>query len=157
MGKYVIITFNVILLLLLSHTVTSYTINYADITVDEAYEMDRSETDVIFIDIREIKSFIKENIKVTNTRICVPFWSLFFYESHKPIDRIITLGLFIMMVKGKNVILYCNIGKTSGEILTHLSGYTCYDDTYFYNMVGGIEAWKEAGYPLNDHWNRINN
>ena len=61
------------------------------------------------------------------------------------------LHLFLFMFRGKHktFILYCNTGKTSGEILKRFEFHQCRVPGSFCNMAGGIEAWKEAGYPVN--------
>ncbi|MCX6665252.1 MAG: rhodanese-like domain-containing protein [Euryarchaeota archaeon] len=149
MNKYSIIPTFVILFLLICPIVTSVP-HYTNITAEEAYKMGISNKDIIFIDIREYKSFLKERIQMPDKVKCIPYYLIFRYKDPIPgnPDRSSIIDIFGVMLKNKNVILYCNIGKTSEFIAYVVSKYSTWEDDHVYNLIGGIEAWKEAGYPV---------
>jgi rhodanese-related sulfurtransferase len=63
------------------------------------------------------------------------------------------LSSFITIYQGKQIILYCRTGVRSQNAAALLvaNGFT----GTIYNMLGGITAWKEAGYPTKANSNEI--
>ena len=147
--KYMIISLSVIFLLVMSPIVISTRI-YTNITAEEAYKMGISNKDTIFIDVRDYKTFSKERIEMPNKVKCIPYY--FMYRFKDPIpgnpDKSRIIDILGVIFKNKNVILYCNIGKTSEFLANKLSGYPIWGDIHIYNLIGGIDAWEEAGYPV---------
>ena len=147
--KYTIMSLSAILLLSISPIVTSMP-HYTNITVEKAYTMGISNKDIIFIDVRDYNSFLKERIEMPDKVKCIPYY--FIYRFKDPIpgspDKSRIIDIFGVMLKNKNVILYCNIGKTSEFIAYVVSKYSMWEDNQVYNLIGGIEAWKDAGYPV---------
>ena len=101
---------------------------YTDITVDTAKQMIDAEPGIIVLDVREQSEFDSGHIEGA-TLIPVP---------------ILEYGLNVLD-KEKKIIVYCQSGVrsvTASEILVK-NGFH-----YVYNMLGGIIAWSEAGYPI---------
>ncbi|MCX6665677.1 MAG: rhodanese-like domain-containing protein [Euryarchaeota archaeon] len=146
MNKYIYMPLSLILLLIITPIASS--IPYTNITSEEAFNMGLNKN-TVFIDVRGYKDFIKEKIKMPRV-FCTPYWSLFSYKDdfREGMGDRITLTLFSKILKNKNVIFYCNIGKTSEDITKHFLLYEMFSDSRFYNLIGGIKAWEEAGYPV---------
>jgi rhodanese-related sulfurtransferase len=114
---------------------------FTNITVQEAWEMLQCPCDgvQIPIDVRTLKEFLDE-------RIDTPY----FYNRPRlfPLQLMYKEFLFHFFMwqhSSEEIILYCRSGKRSfaaAKILVENNF-----DGKIYNMVGGIEAWKEAGYP----------
>ncbi len=110
-----------------------------NVTVDEVWDMLQSNGGQIPIDVRTFKEFINERIKTPykeNRARNFPLqllWKDFF------------LHIFMKRYSGKEIILYCHSGNRS-----YISAKILVENNFngkIYNMVGGITAWKNAGYP----------
>ena len=113
---------------------------YTDITVEEAWTFlnDTSNGIQFPIDVRYDNEWKDEHIDTPppeNPRHhCVCEW-----------DNLTILEEFMSMYAGNEIIIYCRSGGRSvsaSEILVD-NGFT----GTIYNMLGGITAWKEAGFP----------
>jgi len=112
--------------------------DYIDITVEEAWDLLISTENGIQIpiDVRGFQVWWSE-------RIDTPY-----PEDPKQHNDFGGDGVqeFMSLFDGEEVILYCNVGGTSSraaEILV-ANGF----NGTIYNMVGGINEWKEEGYPV---------
>jgi rhodanese-related sulfurtransferase len=123
--------------------------DYIDITVYEAWEMLNSTGDgkQILIDVRRWDEYSTERIKP-------PFpedWPRWFpYELTSggpgPIkNEGILLKIFMSIYKDKEIIIYCRTSSRSGIVAQILvdNGF----QGIVYNMLGGINEWKAAGFP----------
>ncbi len=115
-------------------------LNYIDITVQEArdYLFDTSNGIQIPIDVRSDGEWLNE-------RIDTPFPE-FPRQSEK--DEIFDYEGYLQFVEsydGNEVILYCKSGGRSSSVANMLISRG-FNGTV-YNMLGGIDAWKTAGYP----------
>ncbi|MCB0516229.1 MAG: rhodanese-like domain-containing protein [Chitinophagales bacterium] len=92
--------------------------------------LDNNSDNIILVDVRtpeEVAQGIIDGAKV------IDFSSSDFGDQIKQLPE------------GKKVIMYCAVGGRSARACAMLSG-TGRGDVY--NLRGGIEAWKRAGYPL---------
>ena len=115
--------------------------DYININVDEAWNLlsDTSNGIQIPVDVRTDSEWKSERIDTS------------FPEDprHYTLSKLQTergLQEFISMYDGSDIILYCKSGGRSSNaayILSH-SGFS----GTIYSMVGGITAWKNAGYPI---------
>lgn len=113
---------------------------YTDLTVEEAWNLlsNVSNGIQIPIDVRTDPEWAMEHIDTPapeNPRHhCVCEW-----------DNETILQEFMALYAGKEIILYCKSGTRSVNAANILvdNGFT----GTIYNMLGGINAWKEAGYP----------
>jgi rhodanese-related sulfurtransferase len=113
---------------------------YIDITVEEAYILltDTSNGIQIPIDVRLDSEWKVEHIDTPSPENprhhCSCAWS-----NQEILDE------FISIFEGNEIIIYCRSGvrsRDASELLVenNFSGI-------IYNMLGGINAWKDAGYP----------
>jgi rhodanese-related sulfurtransferase len=114
--------------------------NYIDITVEEAYILltDTSNGIQIPIDVRTDDEWKTEHI-VTPSPENPKHHCYFDWDTEEILNEFITL------YDGNEIIIYCKSGgrsRNAAEILVenNFSGI-------IYNMLGGITAWKEFGYP----------
>jgi rhodanese-related sulfurtransferase len=113
---------------------------YEDITVTEAYALltDTSNGIQNPIDVRTTGEWRAE-------RINTPYPE---FSRHFALSRLSGIGIqeFITLYEGNTIILYCQSGgrsKSAAQILSD-NGF----NGTLYNMMGGITAWKKAGYPI---------
>ncbi len=113
---------------------------YKDITVTEAYALltDTSNGIQIPIDVRTTGEWRTE-------RINTPYPE---FPHHFELSRLNETGIqeFISLYENSTVIIYCQSGgrsRSAAQILSD-SGF----NGTLYNMMGGINAWKNAGYPI---------
>jgi len=115
-------------------------LGYIDITVEEAWELlkDTSNGIQIPIDVRTDSEWAEEHIDTSSP------------ENSKhhclcELENQTTLQEFISLYEGEEIIVYCRSGARS------VSASNMFVDNGFvgiiYNMVGGINAWKDAGFP----------
>ena len=111
---------------------------YTNITVHEAWEMFNSTSDGIQtpIDIRRDDEWNAEHINTPPPENPVHYANL---------QEGVGLEEFMEQYADKEVVLYCRSARRS-FVATELlidNGFT----GTIYNMIGGINAWKDAGYP----------
>jgi rhodanese-related sulfurtransferase len=112
------------------------------ISVHKAYEMLMSTSNGIQtpIDIRTVEEWKKERIKTPAPQNPVNYPDLH-----------IGVGLneFMTNYEGKEVIIYCKTGIRSDQALDLLilKMFEGEFNGYVHNMIGGIDAWIDAGYP----------
>lgn len=113
---------------------------YIDITVEEAWNMlnDSSNGVQIPIDVRTDSEWANEHINTPAPEKprhhCVCEW-----------DNETILQEFMSFYEGKEIIIYCRSGSRSVTASNMLvdNGFV----GTIYNMLGGINAWKAAGFP----------
>ena len=103
-------------------------IDYGDVTVEQAKELIEKKSSLVLLDVRTDWEFDSGHIEGA---INMPVDDL--QQRHaelKPNDEIL---------------VYCRTGNRSAKAMQILkdNGYS-----KVYNMEGGIEAWKKAGYPI---------
>ena len=112
------------------------------ISVDKAYDMLTKTSDGIQtpVDIRTTEEWEKEHIKTPEPENPVNYPDL-----HKEVG----LDEFIAQYNNSEFILYCNTGTRSSEAVDLLIEKIVFDgfDGYVHNMIGGMNAWKDAGHP----------
>ncbi|UCE15212.1 MAG: rhodanese-like domain-containing protein [Candidatus Bathyarchaeota archaeon] len=111
-----------------------YASPYTDIDVDTAYNMitNGSYPDLVVLDVRTQSEYdrghIYETVLVPHTELDARIGELTGRENHE-------------------IVVYCRSGVrsvTASEILDS------HNFTKVYNMLGGIQAWQSAGYPVLD-------
>lgn len=113
---------------------------YKNLNVKEASEMVK-EDDVFVLDVRTSSEFNSSHLKgatlipLTNT----------FGSNLKP-DQLLTSRID-EVPKNKKILVYCRTGRR-GEAASKILVNAGYLDVY--NMVGGINAWKDEGFPVVD-------
>ncbi|HIQ25430.1 MAG TPA: rhodanese-like domain-containing protein [Persephonella sp.] len=103
--------------------------NFEKISPEEAYNLIQKEKkDIFILDVRTPQE-VKVDGKIKGA-VLIPL-----YELSKKINQI---------PKDKNIIVYCRSGNRSISASRFLSslGYKVY------NLNGGINAWKEKGFPI---------
>ena len=122
------------------HITNRNTYGYEDITVTEAYALltDTSNGIQIPIDVRTTGEW-------RNERINTPYPE---FPRHFTLSRLSGTDLqeFISLYENTTLIIYCQSGgrsRSAAQILTD-NGF----NGTLYNMIGGINAWKDAGYPI---------
>ena len=111
-----------------------------DITVNEAWNLlnDISNGIQIPIDVRYDSEWVEAHIdtpKPENPK----------HHCHCSWENLNVLQDFIDLYQGKEIILYSNNGTNSTEAANTLVAHNF--DGIIYNMIGGINAWIQAGYP----------
>ena len=93
------------------------------------------EEGAVVLDVRSPEQYASEHIEGA---INIP------RERFDNLDRDRQLKKTIREWKGKNILVYCNTGTDSYAVTVKLRnrGYKAY------NLKGGIEAWKKAGFPI---------
>jgi len=106
---------------------TRVNIFYGDVTVDQSKELIETIETLVILDVRTVSEFKSEKIEGS---INIPVQELQ--------NRLGELE------KGDEILVYCKSGKRSSQAMGILTenGFSA-----VYNMIGGIEAWKQAGYP----------
>lgn len=114
---------------------------YLNISVDEAWKLVQNISDGIQIpiDIRPLEVFYTEHIH-TQSNLETTRWF-----DEKLFMKRVPLTLFNVVYKGEEVILYSQNGVDSARIAEVLVDHKFSGTVY--NMVGGIDAWINAGYP----------
>ena len=104
-------------------------VEYGDVTAQQAKNLIDSKPNLIIIDVRTLLEYETGHIE-GSINICVTSFPEQLFNTTNPNDEIL---------------LYCKTGMRSANALqiTQENGYL-----KVYNMVGGIEAWKSAGYPI---------
>lgn len=101
-------------------------ISYGDITVEQAKELIETNPSLVILDVRTEWEFgnghIEEAINI-------------------PVDDL--QGKLGELNRNDEILVYCRTGVRSSRAMQILieNGFT-----KVYNMLGGIEAWKQAGY-----------
>ena len=114
---------------------------YFNISVNEAWMLLQNTSNGIQIpiDIRTFKDFINERID-TPSSFEQPKWF-----GEKLFNQILTRSIYMIFYRGKEIILYSQDDDASTDVAQLLI-----DNKFtgtIYNMVGGINAWKNAGLP----------
>jgi rhodanese-related sulfurtransferase len=106
--------------------------NYQNITVDKAYSMSRNGSfpNLVFLDVRYQCEYDMGHL---DSAILIPY-----NELEMRIGE-------LEQRKNSEIIVYCKAGSRSQIACETLAKYNF---TKIYNMVGGIFAWIEAGYPI---------
>lgn len=102
-----------------------------EITVNQLLKRVEAGEAVYLLDVRTEAEFVDARLAFTNLR--VPYDLLEQHIDQLPQDR------------ETKIFCFCRIGRRSGIATRMLSekGYT-----QVYNVIGGITAWKEAGFEL---------
>jgi len=116
-------------------------IAYRDITPAEAYALLTTTANGIQcpIDVRTESEWRSERIDTPYPEHPLPFSSTRLSSSEGLQD-------FIQAYDGHTVILYCRTGGRSASSAQILEGSDFQGTVY--NLLGGITAWKNAGYPI---------
>ncbi|HDM67363.1 MAG TPA: rhodanese-like domain-containing protein [Thermoplasmatales archaeon] len=111
-----------------------------NVTVDEVWELlESTDTMEIPVDVRTRGEYIGERIKTPHLYDRPRLYPL------QLLQKNLYLKLFINWYSGKEIILYCRSGNRS-----YRAAKLLFENNFngvIYNMVGGIKAWKAAGYP----------
>jgi len=103
-----------------------YTTSYQNVSAKEAYELIQNNPNLIIVDVRGCKcSYNDEHIPNA-------IWDT------NPRDFYGTKN---------DLLIYCQTGVTSVEFCEKLVGHVY---GKIYNLKGGIQAWKAAGYEIED-------
>lgn len=126
--------------------------DYIDITVYEAWEMLNSTEDgkQILIDVRRWDEYYTERIKPPYPEDW-PRWFPYELTSGGPgplKNEGILLQIFMRIYKDKEIIIYCRTSSRTG-IVAQILVDNGFQGTV-YNMLGGINQWKAAGFPTVD-------
>jgi rhodanese-related sulfurtransferase len=115
--------------------------NYNDISTSEAWELlnDTSNGIQIPVDVRTDNEWLSERINTPFPEFPRHFDSYFFGIQEK-IDE------FKSLYDGNDVILYCHSGGRSANAAQILVNNNFNGQVY--NMLGGITAWRTAGYSI---------
>ena len=108
----------------LTHEKNKYTTTYENVTPQEAYNLIKNDSNLIVVDVRGCpchynKEHLPHAIWDTNVND--------FYNTTK------------------DLLIYCETGYTSTQFCKKLVGHVY---GRIYNLEGGIEAWKKAGYEV---------
>jgi rhodanese-related sulfurtransferase len=98
-----------------------------NVDIDTVYEI-QNDPDVFMLDVREQEEYDEKHIPGTNL---IPMSTI-----QNRLDEIPT---------DKTVIVTCRSGNRSDQV-TQFLRTNGFDNTH--NMTGGINAWQEAGYPV---------
>lgn len=105
--------------------------SYKDISVDEAYNLIKgAQTGIVVLDVRNQSEY---NLGHLYNAILIPV-----YELEDRIDE-------LQEHTNDPIIVYCKAGSRS-QIACEI--FASHGFTNVYNMLGGITAWMEAGYPI---------
>ena len=110
-----------------------------NVTVQDVWDMLESHSGQIPVDVRTLKEFINERIKTPYSNNKARSFSL------QLLSKEFFLHLFMRWYSGKEIILYCHSGNRSYRAAKILVENNF--NGKIYNMIGGITAWKNAGYP----------
>jgi len=102
--------------------------NYQNLTVEEARSFIQQNVDLVILDVRT-----KEEYDIVHLQNAVLI----------PVSELPTR--LSELDKSKKILVYCKAGgrsaKASGTLVSDGFGS-------IYNMLGGIDAWTQAGYPV---------
>lgn len=128
-SDHVYLFFIVILtLVFLSLPSTALATSYTDVTVSEAKTMIDSNPSLVILDVRNQSEYNSGHVR--NAKL-IPI-----YELESRLDE---------LDMNDKILVYCKLGgrsSTASEILSD-NGFL-----YVYNMLGGITAWMDEGYPV---------
>jgi rhodanese-related sulfurtransferase len=102
--------------------------NYADVTVAEAKAMIDSDLDLVVLDVRTPAEYGLAHLRMAKL---VPVGELMKRQNE--------------LNKSETILVYCRLGvrsRTASQILAS-SNFL-----HVHNMLGGITAWREAGFPV---------
>ncbi len=116
--------------------------DYFNLTVEEVWNLISNSTNgiQILIDVRTPEEYFNERIFTSSLLEKPRLFPLYMMQNNK-----ILLQFFITFYKDKEIILYCRSANRSFDatkilINNDFSGV-------IYNMMGGINEWKQAGLP----------
>lgn len=115
---------------------------YVNLTVEEVWDLinDSNNGIQILIDVRTPEEYFDERIYTSSFLEKPRLFPLYIMESNE-----LFLRFFIMLYRDKEIILYCRSANRS-FIATQILIYNDFSGT-IYNMMGGINEWKQAGLP----------
>jgi rhodanese-related sulfurtransferase len=108
---------------------------FKDVTAAEAYELIQANADnpaFVILDVRPAGDFAQGHIE---NAINIDYESESFKDQLKALDR------------GAAYLVYCRSGASSSQTLSLMAVYRFREA---YNLIGGIQAWQDAGLPLVD-------
>jgi rhodanese-related sulfurtransferase len=116
--------------------------NYINLTVEEVWDLIKNSNNgvQILIDVRTPEEYFNERIYTSCILEKPRLFPLYIMQSND-----FLLHFFIMFYKDKEIILYCRSADRSFEA-TKILINNDFTGT-IYNMVGGINEWKQAGLP----------
>ena len=105
--------------------------SYGDISIEQARRLIESNPDLVIVDVRTPEEFATGYLEGA-VNLCVECDAQLLLDNLDPND---------------DILLYCRTGRRSANALGVLreNGYE-----KVYNMLGGITAWTNAGYPIVD-------
>lgn len=105
--------------------------SYGDISIEQARRLIESNPDLVIVDVRTPEEFATGYLEGA-VNLCVEC------DAHLLLDN---------LDPNDDILLYCRTGRRSANALGILreNGYE-----KVYNMLGGIAAWTNAGYPIVD-------
>jgi len=105
--------------------------SYGDISIEQARRLIETDSDLVIVDVRTPEEFATGYLEGA-VNLCVECDAQLLLNNLDPND---------------DILLYCTTGRRSGNALEILreNGYE-----KVYNMLGGITAWVDAGYPTVD-------
>jgi len=103
--------------------------SYGDISIEQARRLIESNPDLVIVDVRTPEEFATGYLEGA-VNLCVECDAQLLLDNLDPND---------------DILLYCRTGRRSANALGVLreNGYE-----KVYNMLGGITAWTNAGYPI---------
>lgn len=103
--------------------------SYGDISIEHARRLIESNPDLVIVDVRTPEEFATGYLEGA-VNLCVECDAQLLLDNLDPND---------------DILLYCRTGRRSANALGVLreNGYE-----KVYNMLGGITAWTNAGYPI---------
>ncbi|MCK5030698.1 MAG: rhodanese-like domain-containing protein [Thermoplasmatales archaeon] len=116
--------------------------SYFNLTVEEVWDLIKNSTNgiQILIDVRTPEEYFNERIYTSSFLEKPRLFPLYVMQSNE-----LLLHFFIMFYKDKEIILYCRSDNRSFEA-TKILINNDFSGT-IYNMIGGINEWKQAGLP----------
>ena len=106
-------------------------LSYGDISIEQARRLIETNPDLVIVDVRTPEEFATGYLEGA-VNLCVECDAQLLLDNLDPND---------------DILLYCRTGRRSANALEILreNGYE-----KVYNMLGGITAWVNAGYPTVD-------
>lgn len=104
-------------------------VKYGDITVKQAKRLIETKLNLVIVDVRTSLEYETGHIE-GSINLCLTCYPEILLNNLNPNDEIL---------------LYCKAGMRSANAMRILK-----ENGYYkvYNMLGGIEAWRNAGYPV---------
>jgi hydroxyacylglutathione hydrolase len=99
---------------------------YGNVTVEQAWRLVEVVEPLVILDVRTLSEYEEGHIEGA---INIPVTSL--------LQRIGDLD------RENEILVYCGLGICSSRALNMLNSYNF---SKVYSIIGGIEAWKQAGY-----------